>query len=205
MRSLRTSFLVGFWLFLMSGVVLAEDPVQMLDQVTSQVISELKANRAELKRNPSKLYGLVNHLIIPHVDFAEMGRWVVGRTVWQQSDAALQESFIQEFKTLVVRTYASSLLGYSDQQIEFLPMRKSAGERVQVSSLIKESGKSPLHLDYRLLREGDGWRVYDIIIEGVSIVQGYRAQFANDARRGGLTAVIEKIRQHNQSRGGSNR
>lgn len=183
---------------MLCGTARAEDPIQMLDQVTKRVLAELKANRAQLKNSRAKLYSLVDYLIIPHVDFAEMARWVVGRNAWQKADAATQQAFVQEFKTLVVRTYATALLGYTNQTIEFLPLRGSSDkQRVQVFSLIKEGGKV-LHLDYRLIREASGWRVYDIIIEGVSLMQGYRAQFADDIQRGGLQAAIEKMRQHNK-------
>jgi phospholipid transport system substrate-binding protein len=176
-------------------------PVAMLEGVTSQVMDELRANRDSLQNNPSQLYQLVNRFILPHADFAEMGRWVVGRNAWQNASVAAQEEFINEFKTLVVRSYAGALLGYTDQRIEFLPVRDANKTRVQVSSLVKDGIEKPLHLDYRLLKVGDEWKVYDIIIEGVSLMGGYRAQFSNEAKTGGLQAVTDKIRQHNKARG----
>jgi phospholipid transport system substrate-binding protein len=98
-----------------------------------------------------------------------------------------------------VTTYARSLLNYTDETIEFLPLRGSAEgrDRLQVSSIIKGSSRGPMRLDYRLINDGGNWRVYDIIIEGVSLMQGYRAQFSEVAKQGGVNAVLEKMRKHN--------
>lgn len=179
-----------------------QDPISMLQTVTQNVMRELRAHRQEVRNSSSKLYALVDHLILPHVDFSEMARWVVGRSAWKSADDATQNAFVSEFKTMVVRSYARSLLEYTDQKIEFLPLRGSIGnkQRIQVLSLIKDNGKSPVHMDYHLIREGDVWKVYDIIIEGVSLMQGYRAQFADDIRQGGLRAAIDRMHKHNTQR-----
>ena len=176
-----------------------EDPIGMLKTVTQRMMDELRTHRNEIRRKPSKIYALVDHIILPHVDFSEMGRWVIGRNAWMVAEAEARNAFIHEFKTLGVRSYARSLLEYTDQEIEFLPMREAVGsqKRIQVQSLIKERGKSPIHMNYNLIHEGNRWMVYDIIIEGVSLMQGYRAQFADDVRIGGITQVIETMRKRN--------
>lgn len=185
-----------------SSVFSAEDPIGMLKSVTSNVMQELRTHRQEVRQSSSKLYALVDHLILPHVDFLEMARWVVGRNAWKAADSATQDRFIAEFKTLVVRSYARSLLEYTDQEIEFLPLRGAIGDkqRIQVSSLIKENGKEPVRMNYNLIRDNGNWKVYDIIVEGVSLMRGYREQFADDIRRGGLEAVIASVRKHNTQR-----
>jgi phospholipid transport system substrate-binding protein len=200
MRILKLSMVFGIWM-LMSMHCWAADsgPVQMLRGVTNQVMNELKANKESLANDTNALYGLVNRFIVPHADFTEMGKWVVGRNAWQSADAATQQSFVNEFQTLVVRSYAGALLAYTDQEVVFLPLRDQAEkQRVQVSTLIKDGEQKPLHIDYRVLKVGNEWKVYDIIIEGVGLMQGYRAQFANEVQQGGLKAVTAKIRQHNQ-------
>lgn len=192
------SLLLG--LTISHSIAAEENPIEMLQNVTQRVMNELRAHdRDDLRRHPNKLYSLVNHLILPHVDFYEMAKWVVGRNAWTLADNQTRDAFIKEFKTLVVRTYANSLLEYTDQKVEFLPMRESFSgkKRIQVQSLIKEQGRSPLHMDYNLIREENDWKVYDIIIEGVSLVQGYRAQFSDDIQQGGLTVAIEKMRKRN--------
>lgn len=176
----------------------AEDPIKMLEGVTHQVMNELQTHRKELRKNPDRIYALVNHIILPHVDFAEVGRWVVGRNAWQRASNEAQQAFINEFKVYVVRGYARSLLAYNEHEVKFLPLRGSANqERLQVGTLIIEPGSSPIHMNYRLIREGNSWKVYDIIVEGISLMQGYHAQFAEDVRRGGVDAVVARLRSHN--------
>lgn len=176
-----------------------QDPVSILRSVTDNVMRELRAHGQEVRQNSNKLYALVDHLILPHVDFSEMAQWVVGRTAWKSADDATRSAFIAEFKTMVVRSYARSLLEYTDQKIEFLPLRGAIGDkqRIKVFSLIKENGKDPVHMDYNLIRGSDDWKVYDIIVEGISLMQGYRAQFAEDIKQGGLKAAIARMQRHN--------
>jgi phospholipid transport system substrate-binding protein len=204
MHAIRNKWSVIFFGLILglvsSGVSMAdEEPLVMLENVTGQMMDALRTHRGELHRDPSKIYALVDHIILTHVDFTEMARWVVGRNAWLAANSETQQAFVNEFKNLVVRSYARTLLEYTDQQIEFLPMRESVGsqKRIQIQSLIKEQGKAPIHMDYNLLREGNAWRVYDIVIEGVSLMQGYRAQFIDDIRTDGIKAVIEKMRQRN--------
>ena len=179
-----------------------QDPVLMLKSVTDNVAQALLTHRKEVQQSSSKLYALVDHLIVPHIDFPEMARWVVGRTAWKSADKATQNEFIAEFKTMVVRSYARSLLEYTNQTIEFLPLRAPIGDkqRIKVFSLIKETSKEPVHMDYNLIRQEDIWKVYDIIIEGISLMQGYRAQFAEDIEQGGLKTTILKMHRHNMQR-----
>jgi len=179
-----------------------EDPIAMLKGVTNRVMETLKTNRSEYQSNPSRIYTLVDELIIPYADFEEMARWVAGRNAWQNASAETQQSFVKGLKNLVVRTYARSLLNYTDQTIEFLPMRQSAEgkSRVLVSSIIRDGGRGDLRLDYRLVRHGDNWKVYDIVIEGVSLMQGYHAQFEDDINQSGLEAAVQKINNRGNAR-----
>src|SRR5437868_4185671 len=125
MRILKLSMVFGIWMLMCMHCWAADSgPVQMLRGVTNQVMNELKANKEKLQNDTNALYGLVNRFILPHADFAEMGRWVVGRNAWQKADATTQQTFVEEFRTLVVRSYAGALLAYTDEQeIVFLPAR----------------------------------------------------------------------------------
>lgn len=179
------------------------DPIAMLKGVTNKVMSALKSNRNEYQSNPNRIFTMVNDVIVPYADFAEMSRWVVGRNAWNAASDSTKKAFAEALKSLVIRTYARSLLNYTDQTIEFLPLRQSAEGKARtiVSSIIRDGGKGNLRLDYRLVRSGDSWRVYDIIIEGISLMQGYRAQFEDEIQQGGVEAALQKIRQQkgNQS------
>ncbi len=173
------------------------DPIVLLKGVTERVMKSLKNNRKDYQSNPNHLFALVNDLIVPYADFAEMSRWVVGRNAWTAASETSKKSFADALKNLVIRTYARSLLNYTDQTIDFLPLRQSAEGKARtiVSSIIRDGAKGSLRLDYRLVRVGNKWKVYDIIIEGISLMQGYRAQFEDDVKQGGVDAALKKIKQ----------
>lgn len=176
-----------------------EDPVKMLRDVTNNVLHALQ------KRNPSDLkdvYALVDNLVLPYCDFDEMSKWVAGRTVWGKASMQTKEEFMDQFKILVVRTYATALNSYTNEKIEFGKQKLDLNkDRIQVSSTVLRQNKENIRLDYRLIKHENKWYVYDIIIEGVSILQGFQAQFSSQIRQEGLDKVIAQIKQHNREKG----
>ena len=203
MKQVSRNLIVFLSLMLGINVLYAQatDPIALLQNITSTVIQELNAHQVEVDKNPKQIYKIVNTIILPHADFDEMAQWVAGREAWQKASPTLKEQFIVEFKQLVVNTYGNALAAYHDQKIEFLPIRGNfdAKSRVVVSSVIKEANKSPLRVDYKLIRKTQGWKVYDIVIEGVSLIKGYQAQFMDDIRAKGLAPTIQKITQKNSA------
>lgn len=178
-----------------------EDPVKMLQGVTGNVLHALQNRRDNDDLNG--LYSMVNKLVIPYVDFNEMSQWVAGRTIWNKASEKTRQEFMDAFKVLVVRTYATALNNYSNEKIEFSKQKLDLNkERIQVSSTIvrQSSSKESVRLDYRLIKKDNKWYVYDIIIEGVSILQGFQAQFSNEIRQKGLPTVITQIQQHNREK-----
>lgn len=200
-RKTRTTFLsivIALLIGLGSSSLWAQsDPAVTLKEVTSRVMKTLKDNRSAYQSNPNRIYTLVDDLIIPYADFEEMARWVAGRNAWKKADTETQQSFVKGLKNLVVRTYARSLLHYTDQTIEFLPSRQTeeGKSRALVSSVIRDGGRGTLRVDYRMVRHGDQWKVYDIVIEGVSLMQGYHSQFENEINQQGLAGAVQKINQ----------
>lgn len=174
----------------------AEEPLDLVKRVTNQVLTELRTHRGELRAHPEQIYNIAERYIVPHVDFTEMGRWIAGRNAWAKASSAQRQAFIQAFKTMLVRTYATSLLEYSDQDIEFAPMKSTGKQRVQIMSYVNQTGRSPIRIDYRLLNEGGKWYLYDMIIEGVSLLKGYQAQFSDLIHREGLDAATDSIKTH---------
>jgi len=200
----RSLMILGLCLaFATTATALAEEPVALVKRVSEQVLAQLRTHHAELEAKPNRIYGVAEQYIVPHVDFAEMGRWIAGRNAWAKASEADQKAFIQAFKTLVVRSYATSLLEYRDQTLEFRPMNAAGKSRVQVQSFVNQEGRSPLRIDYRLISEGGQWLLYDIVIQGVSLLKGYQAQFSDLIRQQGLSAATARIQSHNQGRGGS--
>lgn len=177
----------------------AEDPVKMLENITNNVLNALR-NR----KDPSDLkglYSLVDKYILPYADFDEMSQWVAGRKVWSKASSQTKEQFMDAFKVLVVRTYATALNSYTNEKVEFGKQKFDLNkQRIQVTSQIVSTDKKKenIRVDYRLLKKENKWYVYDIIIEGVSILQGFQAQFSNDIRQNGLEFVVKEIQQHNR-------
>lgn len=175
------------------------DPILMLRSVTTDVMQALRANSTAIKSNKRKLYEVVDKYILPHVDFDEMAKWVAGKSAWAKASEETKREFVDAFKVLVVRTYATALLGYTDEQIDFGKQHiDTSRDRIQVSSRIVRSNKEDVRVDYRLIKHEDDWKVYDIIIEGVSILQGFQAQFSDKIRQEGLSKVSGQIQEHNR-------
>lgn len=220
-KKLRFYVLLTALIFMLVGVVLAAptdtnapvtsassvavkpeasvDPIKMLEGVTSNVLRSLEANKN--KTDLKTIYSLVDQYVLPYVDFNEMSLWVAGRTVWSKAPEKTKIEFMNAFKILVVRTYATALNSYTNEKIEFNKQKIDVHkERIQVKSLIIREGKNKenIHVDYRLIKRNGNWYVYDVIIEGVSILQGFQAQFSNTIRQQGLEKVTLQIVAHNK-------
>lgn len=179
-------------------ILALENPEEMLQSLTHQVMKNITTNITKFKKHPNELYALIDTRICPHIDFVEMARWVVGRNAWRAADQATQQAFITAFKTLMIRSYANSLLEYAHYTLDFLPLKGDWNTQKRVSVLSHLIGEGhTLHMEYRLLREESDWKVYDIIFENVSLIQGYRAQFAQDIQKNGVRAAIETLNRKN--------
>jgi len=176
------------------------DPVQMLSTVAHDMMAELRKNKATLKTDPNYVYSLTNNILIPHVDVDVMSRAVLTRSVWKNATKAQQNQFKQQFKTLVVHTYASALAGYTDQKIRFFPLRGGVAgrKRLTVHSQIIQSGGPAISVNYRLFNRGNRWRVYDLSVDGISLLQSFRSQFADEIAQGkNLADLVKLLKSHN--------
>ncbi len=201
MRSLFSSVIFSLMTLLFSAQVLAsEAPDAMLQRITNEMISALRSDDKELKQNPSKIYPIIDKILVPHIDWTAMSRWVVGRNAWDNASEAQRNRFSKEFRDLLIRTYASTLRAYNNQTIEYLPIRGGVDgkNRIQVASLIRESGREPIKVTYRMTNQGEKWQVYDISIEGVSLLKGFQSQFAQEIQQKGIDALSDRLHQHNE-------
>lgn len=176
-----------------------KDPIVTLEDITDSVLYTLKENKAKIDKNPEKIYDIVNTVIVPHIDFVEISRWITGKKVWRSSSQPLKDSFIKELRTVVVKTYAISLHNYSDEKIIFYPLKNHNAKlkkRMQVSSKIVSSKKQDIHIDFRIISSGLSWKVYDIVVEGVSLLKGLQAQFTDMIKKEGLDKVVIKMRNN---------
>ena len=161
-------------------------PDVLLNAVTVEVVAIIKQDKDVQAGNPSKVADLVETRILPLFDFARMTQVAVARN-WRVATPQQQKSLIAEFKTLLVRTYSTALSNYRDQVIEFKRLRTAPGDtEVMVRSVMKQPGMDPLNMDYDMERTATGWKVYDIKIDGVSLIANYRETFAARVRDGGV-------------------
>ncbi len=173
-------------------------PDALLKEVTAEVIAIIKQDQDIQAGNPTKVAELVETKILPHFDFARMTQIAVARN-WRLATPEQQSALITEFKTLLVRTYSSALSNYRDQVIEFQRLRSAPGDsEVTVKTLIKQAGTTPLAMDYAMEKTPSGWKVYDIKIDGISLVVNYRETFAGKVREGGIEGLIKALSDKNR-------
>jgi len=181
-----------------------EHPAESLViDTTNKVLERLRKEKAELQKDKNKIYPLVEELILPHFDFHKMSIWVLGKN-WRKANAEQQKIFTGEFQNLLVRTYSTALLEYTDQEIDFLPFHAGEKDRkVTVKTrIIQGGGAADIPLNYSLYRNRAGeWKVYDISVDGISLVTNYRTSFATEVRQGGILQLLAKLAEMNQSKG----
>lgn len=191
-------YLAAFILFLLSWTAWADSPLGMLQSTSQRMLAELKANKPQLKSNPGIINRIVRTVVVPHVNLPAMSRTVLGRDAWSTATPAQRQQFMQEFTTMVIRTYSSSLSAYNDQKVEFFPLRGgSEGSQVEVDSRIIQSDGPSIAVSYRLTRDGGDWKIYDFSVEGVSMLESFRSQFAAQLERGNLEQLLQTMRRHN--------
>ena len=174
------------------------EPQELVRQTSEQVLSTLEKEGSALTEDPQRLYALVDGVLLQHMDFERMSRWVLGK-YWKAASEEQQTHFINEFRRLLVRTYATALLGYSGQHINFLPVRGGDAENeVTVRTEIEQPAGPAVQVNYSLYLRNGEWKAYDVQIDGISLVANYRATFAAEVRGRGLDALIQSLAVRNQ-------
>lgn len=174
-------------------------PDRLVSETTAQIVDLLKTNRAAYAEDHEKLYAMVHEHIVPHFDFEVITRLVLAR-YYKQASSEQRAHFADGFRDLLIRTYATALLKYQDEEFVFHPFSTNPEEdRVIVKTEFKRRDGGPnVPVDFRFFKGQNGWKAYDVIIEGVSMVTNYRSVYASQIQREGLDAVIEKLSQPDQ-------
>ena len=168
-------------------------PEELIKQTSDKVLATLEKNKALYEKDPDQIYILVDEIILPHLDFRAMSKLALGKH-WRNANEEQQEKFTAVFKTMLIRTYSKSLTEYTGQQIEYLPFRPQEGKTiVTVRTQIKQDSGPSFPIDYRLRFKDDIWKVFDIKIDGISLVTNYRNSFAADIREVGINGLIQRM------------
>jgi phospholipid transport system substrate-binding protein len=169
----------------------------LVKDTTDRMLSALEERRSELDSTPGLVYELVREIVVPNFDFERITQYAVGR-YWRDATPAQKERLVAEFQRLLVRTYANALLNYSGQDIKILPLRPGSREgHVVVHTEVRESGGPTIPIDYQMYLKDGAWKVYDVTIDGVSLVANYRSTFATEIRRKGIDGLIETLETRN--------
>jgi phospholipid transport system substrate-binding protein len=181
----------------------AASPDEVVKATSDRMQAALKQNRTALEQDPDRIYGLVNQILLPRFDFALIARWALGK-YWKQADAAQRRRFTEEFRALLVRTYSKVLLEYIDETIYFPPSPAPAAGRddALVRTEVRPSGQTPIAVNYRVHSKRGDWLVFDVVVDGISLVTNYRKTFADQIRTKGMDGMIDELAKTN-ARGAS--
>ena len=178
----------------------AQAPDALIKQVSVEVLNAIKADKSLQQGDVQKIIALVDQKVMPHVNFQRMTASAVGR-YWRQATPEQQKRLQEEFKILLVRTYSGALTQVKDQTVQIKPMRGSSEDpEVVVRTEIRGQG-DPIQLDYRLEKSADGWKIYDVNVLGVWLVENYRSSFAQEIGANGIDGLIAKLVERNKSAG----
>ena len=176
-------------------------PDQLVKTVTLEVVDLIQKDKDIQKGDRKKLIALIEAKVLPHFNFQAMTSSAVGRN-WDKASAEQKARLMDEFKTLLVRTYSSALASYSSQKFDFRPLRsKPTDTDVTVNVRILQSGSQPVTIDYDMEKRPGGWKVWDVRVGGISLVANYRTEFDNLIRESGVEGLIKTLVAKNNSQG----
>lgn len=200
-------FLVGVIVaaasFIAQPVSAQEAPDALVRNVTNEVLNIVKQDKDLQNGNTRRAMELVEAKVLPHFNFSRMTALAVGRD-WNKANAQQKESLSREFRTLLVRTYSNALTQFKNQTIDYKPLKMQAADAdVTVRTVISQPGSKPIELDYNLEKQPGGWKVYDVVVAGVSLVTNYRDTFAQEVRVGGIEGLLKALADKNARTAGN--
>ncbi len=176
-----------------------DGPDELVKKTAEDVLAAVKSDKDIQAGDQEKIFALAEEKIVPNFNFDKVSRMVLGKN-WTKATPDQKTAFQNEFRTLLIRTYATALSKYKNQTIEYKPFRMVADSNIaSVKTQIVQPGGQPIAVDYTLEKQPDAWKVYDIVIEGVSLVTNYRGQFAQEIRTNGLDSLIKKLADKNKA------
>ena len=176
-----------------------ETPNALIQRLSADVLERIKSDKEIQSGNPRRVNELVDNVVMPHVNFQRMTALAVGRH-WRAATPEQQKQLMTEFRTLLIRTYAGALSQVGNQQVRLKPLRANEGDNeVIVRSEVVQPRGEPVQLDYRMERAADGWKIYDVNVAGVWLVETYRGQFGQEIQAKGIDGLLRDLAEKNRS------
>jgi len=173
-------------------------PDVLVRDLSNEVLATIKADKALASGDVNRVQKLVDEKVLPYVDFEKMTQLAVGRG-WRQATPEQRAALTREFRILLVRTYSGALSQVTDHQVQLRPFRTQPGDTdVLVRTSVVASRGDPIQLDYRLEKTEAGWKIYDVNILGVWLVENYRTQFASQINAGGVDGLVKTLTDRNK-------
>ena len=189
--------------FLIAPMVFAQDvaPDELVRRTTTDVVNIIRQDKEIQSGNMRKVVELAEAKVLPNFDFPRMTQLALGRN-WRDASDAQKQALTKEFRTLLVRTYSTSLSQYRNQVIDVKPAKLApADTEVIVKTVVNQPGAPVIPIDYSMEKSAQGWKAYDIVVDGVSLVTNYRSSFADEIRKGGLDGLIKTLADRNAKGG----
>lgn len=192
------SLLAGVFLLASNVVAGDEAPDVLVKRVTDEVLTIVRADKDIQSGNSRKAIELVEAKVLPHFNFIRMTSLAVGKD-WAKASPEQKKRLAKEFETLLVRTYSNALTAYKNQTVVYKPLKIQAGDTdVLVRTEIRQPGQQAVQLDYGVEKLDGGWKVYDVVVAGISLVTNYRESFAQEVRNGGIDGLIATLADKNK-------
>jgi phospholipid transport system substrate-binding protein len=196
---LRKIALWAIFVFAISPVTAQDSgPEELVRKVTEEVFEAIKADKQLAAGDKQKALKLAEEKVLPHIDFEEATRLAVGRA-WNQATPEQKKKLVAEFRNMLVRTYSNAITAYQGQTMKVMPVRMKPGDtEVTVhNQFFRAGGGKPVLLDYAMRKTDKGWKIYDIVVEGVSLVLTYRSEFDVVVKQEGIDGLIKRLTQKN--------
>jgi phospholipid transport system substrate-binding protein len=172
-----------------------QGPIELLQQ-TRDAVLEIVRQDPDVIKDTARLREIAHEYLLPHVDFMALSRWVMGKH-WRKATPAQRQTFVNQFRELLLNNYLRSVTEYRNETIEFMPLRDPDQTKVVVNGIIDQPGGPPVHVDFRMHRAKGEWLVYDVVVEGVSLAVTNRSMFSQKIRDQGIDGVIAELEARN--------
>jgi phospholipid transport system substrate-binding protein len=175
-----------------------ETPDALVKRVSAETVQAIKADPKIIAGDPARVREVIEQKLLPNFDFARMTALAMGKN-WRQATPEQQQKLTNEFRTLLVRTYSNALTQYRDETIDVKPLRADASASdVTVRSEVVRQGRPPVQIDYAMAKTPEGWKAYDVIVGGVSLVTNYRDEFNEQVKAGSVDGLIKTLADKNR-------